>query len=371
MTNIPYLIKKNQSLWTDCQIAVNRREEVLITSNRLVSHDAKQQYLALQDATGVPWWAIAIIHEREASQNFNDSLAQGDPWRRVSTHVPRGRGPFKSFFDAGVDALVHCAPFVSRWKDWTAGGALTILELYNGTGYEDYHNEVSPYIWGATNHQQWGKYVSDGLSPYKWGSPEHKDWVLRYTGTDGGETGWIEATSYGLYNPHVWDTQLGCAALLIGMMELDNSIVLQDTPPVPAPPPLPPSPFDTLWVQSQLNKLGYNLNLDGINGVKTFRAVKDFQVKHNLEVDGIAGPDTIEALKKIGEKVILPSLPNTKVQEENFVFDAVKVDITAAEETIPGIWRGYVDEYLTDEVILHLVKTAITAVDQFRSQEKK
>jgi lysozyme family protein len=363
MTNTPYLIKQNQSLWSDCQITPSRKSEVMLTAKRLVSDSAKEQYISLQNATGVPWFVIAIIHEREASQNFNDSLAQGDPWNRVSTHVPRGRGPFKSFFDAGVDALVNCAPFVSRWKDWTPGGTLTILELYNGTGYEDYHHEVSPYVWGATNHQQWGKYVSDGFSPYKWGSPEHKDWVLRYSGPNG-EAGWIEATSYGLYNPHVWDTQLGCAALLIGMMELDKSIVFQDAPVIP----VTPSAFDTLWVQSQLNKLGYNLVLDGINGVKTFRVIKDFQVKHNLKVDGIVGPDTIEALKSIGVKALPPP---ENIQEENFVFDAVKVDIVALEDTIPSLWRGYVDEYLTDAIILHLVKTAITAVDQFRSQEKK
>lgn len=294
MTNIPHLIKQNQSLWEDCKITASRMAEVMITSRRLVAALSKKQYVDLQEATGVPWYVIAMIHEREASQDFRCSLAQGDRWNRVSTHVPRGRGPFKSFFDAGVDALVHCPPYASRWKDWSPGGVLTILELYNGTGYEDYHHEVSPYIWGATNHQQWGKYVSDGISPYKWGSPEHKDWSLRYTGVNG-EVGWVETITYGLYSPHVWDTQLGCAALLTGMMELDSSIVMQDAPPIP----VDPSPFDTLWVQSQLNKLGYKLVLDGINGVKTFRAVKDFQAKHKLDVDGIAGPDTIEALKLI------------------------------------------------------------------------
>lgn len=161
MTNIPYLIQKNQDRWGDCKITPSRRAEVMMVAHRLVAKSAKDQYVALQDATGVPWWVIAVIHEREASQNFNDSLAQGDPWRRVSTHVPRGRGPFKSFFDAGVDSLVNCAPHASKWKDWSPGGSLTLLELYNGTGYEMYHHEASPYIWGATNHEEWGKYVSD------------------------------------------------------------------------------------------------------------------------------------------------------------------------------------------------------------------
>ena len=45
--------------------------------------------------TGVPWAAIAVIHERECSQDWKGSLAQGDPWDRVSVHVPAGQGPLR------------------------------------------------------------------------------------------------------------------------------------------------------------------------------------------------------------------------------------------------------------------------------------
>jgi lysozyme family protein len=257
MTNIPYLIKQNQSRWSDCQITPSRKVEVMLVARRLVAEYAKNQYLALEKATGVPWFIVAVIHEREADQNWACSLAQGDRWNRVSTHVPRGRGPFKSFFDAGVDSLVKCPPFASRWKDWTPGGALTLTVLYNGTGYEDFHHEASPYVWGATNHEEWGKYVGDGV-----------------------------------YNAHVWDTQLGCAAMLLGMIELDPSIKFADSPQ-----PATQNPFDTLWVQQQLNKIGYNLVADGINGTKTFLAIKDFQSKHHIAVDGQAGPVTIAELQ--------------------------------------------------------------------------
>jgi len=243
----------------------------MMVSHRLVAQSAKDQYLALQGATGVPWFIVATIHEREGSQNFNTSLAQGDSWHRVSTHVPRGRGPFKSFFAAGVDSLVKCPPFAARWKDWSPAGALTLLGLYNGTGYEDYHHESSPYIWGATNHEEWGKYVSDGE-----------------------------------YNAHVWDTQLGCAAMILGMMELDNSIMFGDIPQISGPDPqapASPSPFDTLWVQNQLNKLKYDLVEDGIKGAKTYMAIKDFQRKHGIGVDGIVGPVTIAELQSINSQL--------------------------------------------------------------------
>jgi lysozyme family protein len=83
----------------------------------------------------VPWAFIAVAHERESSQDWTGILAQGDPWNRVSVHVPAGRGPFKSWEDAAIDALVNCAPHAAQNKDWSIGGTLTMLEQYNGLGY--------------------------------------------------------------------------------------------------------------------------------------------------------------------------------------------------------------------------------------------
>ena len=78
------------------------------------------------------------------------SLAQGDPWNRVSVHVPAGRGPFKSWEDAAVDALVNCSPYAARNKDWSIGGTLTMLEQYNGLGYAA-RGRPSPYVWSGTD----------------------------------------------------------------------------------------------------------------------------------------------------------------------------------------------------------------------------
>ena len=49
-------------------------------------------------------------------------------------------------------------------------------------------------------------------------------------------------------------------------------------------------------IQEQLNKHGYNLDVDGIVGTKTTAAIKDFQTKNNLKVDGIVGEQTWGAL---------------------------------------------------------------------------
>lgn len=45
-------------------------------------------------------------------------------------------------------------------------------------------------------------------------------------------------------------------------------------------------------LQSVLNKHGYSLAVDGIFGVKTQAAVRDYQKKYGLKLDGIAGPET-------------------------------------------------------------------------------
>jgi hypothetical protein len=72
--------------------------------------------------------------------------------------------------------------------------------LYNGTGYEDFHHEASPYDWGATDREQGGKYTSDGK-----------------------------------FDSNAWDTQVGCAAMLMAMMAIDPTITFADSPHVILP----------------------------------------------------------------------------------------------------------------------------------------
>lgn len=199
MVDLVKLKAANLDRWQRCQITPSRLHEVNSVAARLVAPDAKLRYQAIEKATGVPWFVVAVIHEREAGQSWSAQLGQGDPLNQVSRHVPRGRGPFlfhqgdvpgnDAFHRGAVDALMNCPPQAGLWKDWTAGGSLTVLVLYNGVGYDAYHNEPSPYDWGATNIEQRGKYTGDGK-----------------------------------FDASVWDTQLGCAAMLKGMMAIDPSI---------------------------------------------------------------------------------------------------------------------------------------------------
>jgi len=50
-----------------------------------------------------------------------------------------------------MDALKVCPPHAADWHDWSIGGALTLLEQYNGLGY--YHmDRPSPYVWSGTTN---------------------------------------------------------------------------------------------------------------------------------------------------------------------------------------------------------------------------
>src|SRR5450631_3672478 len=104
MPDIPNLIAANATRWA----AASSTHDASTVARRLLA--AKARYQTVAARTGVPWFVIAVIHEREASQDWAGSLAQGDPWNRVSVHVPAGRGPFRSWEEAAVDALVNCTP---------------------------------------------------------------------------------------------------------------------------------------------------------------------------------------------------------------------------------------------------------------------
>lgn len=177
-----------------------RKSESDGVARRLVA--AKARYQVVEQATGVPWFVIAVIHERESSQSWKGSLAQGDDWSKVSVNVPQGRGPFSSWEAAAIDALVNCHPYLAKRKDWSLAGILIGLELYNGMGYAT-KGVPSPYLWSSTDQYKSGKYVADSK-----------------------------------YDPNKVDAQLGCVALLKSMMALDPSISFGGTP---APAPVIPS----------------------------------------------------------------------------------------------------------------------------------
>lgn len=199
MVDLHALTLANGQRWKNAHVLAHAAPLARVVANKLEA--AKSRYQAVEASTGVPWAIVAVIHERESSQSWRASLAQGDPWDRASIHVPKGRGPFPSWEAAAIDALQVCPPHAARWTDWTIGGSLCVLEQYNGLGYangpydahgEHYPPQASPYIWSGTDQYRSGKYVADGH-----------------------------------FDPHAIDQQIGCAAMLSMMMTLDGSIAAE------------------------------------------------------------------------------------------------------------------------------------------------
>lgn len=204
MTDLNALIVANAKRWANAGLIRNFNP----IAKSLVA--AKPRYQTVEAKTGVPWFVIAVIHERESGQNWFASLAQGDPWNRASVHVPAGRGPFKSWEEAAIDALADCAPYLARNRDWSIGGTLTKLEEYNGLGYAA-RGVPSPYVWSGTDQYKSGKYVRDGV-----------------------------------YDSAAVDSQPGCAGLLLAIMALDRTISFDGKmPPIEVSPSVTESPRDT------------------------------------------------------------------------------------------------------------------------------
>lgn len=134
-----------------------RKSIALNVAKHIASH--KDQYVQISKVTGVPWFMIGILHEREAGLNFASYLGDGEPLDHETHNAPKGRGPFKDFFTGAVDALAHEG--FDEIKDWSLGSILFHMEEFNGEGYHN-HGLPSPYVWSWSNKYQSGKYDRDG-----------------------------------------------------------------------------------------------------------------------------------------------------------------------------------------------------------------
>lgn len=191
-----------QQMWNRMHISPVHIPELDKVATRLYADKAR--FLAVTELTHVPWDVIAVIKERESGPDpdFTRFIGNGQVLSRSTTIVPKGRGPFKTWEDGAYDALVNCSPFASRWRDWSIGGTLCLLEQYNGMGYA-MRDVPSPYIWSFSDQYAKGKYDADGH-----------------------------------YDPFLVDQQYGCAPLLARLFLLDKSIA--NGPPNPnAPAPKP------------------------------------------------------------------------------------------------------------------------------------
>lgn len=226
MTDLAKLKATNERRWA----VVRLTRPFSAIADQLIA--AKSRYRIVEAKTGVPWFVIAAIHMRESSRSFLGVLHNGERiigTNRLTRLVPKGRGPFATWEDAAVDALVNCAPYAARNKDWSVGGTLTMLEQYNGLGYAN-KGLPSPYLWAGTDQYVSGKYVSDGR-----------------------------------FDPNVIDSQPGCAGIILAIMAADHSVQF-GTPSKPPPEPVPdpvaperasqPTPQPSAWAAFFMAILG-------------------------------------------------------------------------------------------------------------------
>lgn len=234
------------------------------------------RYIAAGNATGVPWSLIGALDLRESDCDPRAGLGQGDPWNQVSTHVPRGKGPFKSWA-AAAEFYIRYDNLDDVPAPWAMDVACYKAEAWNGWGYRN-KGIFTPYLWAGTNHYKRGKYIADGE-----------------------------------YSSTAVDEQLGVVAILFQMVTVDPTVYIGADPgTIPLPPsgpagPVPvtpaPAPFTlkgTMWIQSMLNVLMPKdeplVRVDGNYGRRTAAAVKSLQIREGLRADGQAGDETLSRM---------------------------------------------------------------------------
>ncbi len=174
--------------WDRLMIKGGRRDDVDAAARRILS--VRRRYETVAAATGVRWFVIGLLHLREADLSFATHLHNGDSLKRRTVQVPAGRPkspePPYSWEVSAIDALRYDR--LDKVDDWSIERILFEAEKYNGFGPRN-HRLPSGYLWAGTNIYRGGKYIGDG----RW---------------DGAH----------------WDRQLGVAAVLSRLRELDASI---------------------------------------------------------------------------------------------------------------------------------------------------
>jgi lysozyme family protein/peptidoglycan hydrolase-like protein with peptidoglycan-binding domain len=254
--------------WANLQIRPADLDKVRREATRLLQ--GKATYQQIQAVTNVPWPFIGLCHYRESDFDFETYLGNGQSLGRVTTIVPKGRGPFtgpNAFVDGAVDAL-RLQGLLGA-SDWSVPRMLYRLEGFNGFGYHG-KGVNSPYLYGGSNlygppEARGGKYVRDGV-----------------------------------FDPNVVDSQLGTAVILKALLELDTTIVLNAIVPTGSTTNQPEDELaqTVLLVQQSLNRLGANPALveDGLNGPRTMAALSRFQQENGLPDTGLADAATLAAL---------------------------------------------------------------------------
>lgn len=149
-------------MWGSMVVQPNWLNAANAAARKIMAHE--DEYMAVQQRTGVPWYFIGLLHMRESGNDFRGVLHNGEHiigTGRKTKLVPRGRGPFNTWEEAAIDALTMPPHELHKVKQWSPARMAYEAERYNGLGYV-FRGINSPYVWSGSNHYTHGKFVADG-----------------------------------------------------------------------------------------------------------------------------------------------------------------------------------------------------------------
>lgn len=239
--------KELQVLFDTCVLRETRVAEVDGIVDKIVANQTRYEDVAVP--FGIPWYVLGVIHNMEASLKFTVHLHNGDPLKKRTVKVPKGRPPLPAkppftWEESARDAVQFDG--LDGIDDWTIPVMLHRLEGYNGYGYQS-KGIQSPYLWSFSFHYTKGKFTDDGI-----------------------------------FNPNTVSKQAGAAVLLRRMA--DRNIAVFDAANTVVGDLAPMVAYNPKKVTEAARQLQLALNrMPGIF----------------LEVDGRAGRATSDALKRV------------------------------------------------------------------------
>lgn len=269
------------SRWASMRITPGKVTTIDAVARKIIA--GKARYQAVEADTGVPWAFIGVLHNREAGCDFAGVLHNGEKilgTGRKTKEVPAGRGPFKTWHEAAIDAL-KIKGYKIGFPVWSVTRCLFEGERFNGFGYR-MHGVPSAYLWSFSDQYKRGKYVADGV--------------------------WSATTV---------DRQMGIAPLMARLMVIDPDVSFGagELPRewATSPTAAPADALDTIdtidpddglsrgeieALQQRLRDLGYSEvgRVDGKWGPRTVAAVSAFQATSGLPVTGDLDKTTAAAL---------------------------------------------------------------------------
>lgn len=257
--------------WAEMKIMPGRVKALDAVARKIIA--GKEQYQRVEADTGVPWAVVGVLHNREASCDFRGVLHNGEKilgTGRKTRLVPKGRGPFKTWHEAALDAIA-----IKGWDKstvWSIEFFLYASEVFNGMGYRA-HGVPSAYLWSFSDQYTKGKYVADHV-----------------------------------FDRDAVDRQMGVAPLMRRLFILDPSADFTTTTATGEPtgddhPAIIDlddglSEGEVRALQQRLRDLGYSEvgRVDGLWGPRTIAGVSAFQAASGLPVTGALDKTTAAAL---------------------------------------------------------------------------